>query len=328
MTIAAGAQSATFTLAVTGSLDASPSGQLQVGIDTGTGGLPVVGATASTTLVNANAVPGVAAQPAFVNPFDVGTLTQSGNDWTLALGAISVDSTSPIVAIDVANLASAPADTLFGKLQQSGTGVTFQNGLPPIVGLDPGQTLELDATLDTSSPGQIDETVTFDANERNSSGYSAALTPITLTITADVEPAAAATINTASPIVFGNVHQGAAANEALSVTNSASAGATGLDASFSSAPAGLTATGAITQLAPQATDTTDLRRRSRHEFGGRKIGNSDGQFRRGLRRREDVASAKPDRAGQRRRLPARRSGHRAALDDRACQRSRNRRFCP
>ena len=258
VTIAAGATSASLALSVTGSVGNTPSAQLEVGVSTDAGGPPVVGATASVTVVNANAVPGVAAEPAFIDRFGVGTFTQAGSNWTLALGTISVDSNLPVLALEIANLASAPADTLFGVLQSSGSGLSFQSGLPSIVGLVPGQTQAFDATLNTKAPGQINETLIFNANERNSSGYSAAITPITLTITGNVTSAAVAAINTASPIALGNVHVGDAATKPLSVTNSANAPAAGLDATFGPAPAGLSATGAISQLAPQGVDAKNL----------------------------------------------------------------------
>ena len=234
VTIPAGASSTTLALDVTGSLGNVPSAQLEVGISDGAGSPPVLGSTAAVTIVNNLPVAGNSANPVFLDPAGMGTLTNSGRNWTLALGTVSLDNTPPIVTLDIANQTTAPADTLFGNLQTSGSGVSFQNGLPPIVELNPGQTLPLTVTFDTTSVEAIDQTITFDANERNGSGYSASLGPVTLTITGAVEAAAAAAIRCGGPITFPNVHVGESANEDLSVANTAAAPAAALDVSFGS----------------------------------------------------------------------------------------------
>jgi hypothetical protein len=258
VTIPAGPTSATLALEVLRALGNSPSAKLEVGISAGADGPPVAGATASAVFVNDKAVAGNPALPEFLDPYGVGTFRQSGANWTLDLGTISFDNTPPKLTFDIANGASAPADTLFGNLAASGTGVSFQNGLPPIVGLAPGQIEQMVATIGTLATGNIDETLTFDANGRNDSGYSASLGPITLTILGTVEPAAIAVVNTPSPINFPNVHVGDSASTALSIANAATAPAAGLDASFAPLPAGVTATGSVRELAPGATDSTHL----------------------------------------------------------------------
>ena len=67
--------------------------------------------------------------------------------------------------------------------------------------------------------------LTFDPEDVNDSGYSAALTPLTLKIVDSVVAAAQPKINTPTTIIFPNVHVGATDSQHVSVTNSAAAGA-------------------------------------------------------------------------------------------------------
>jgi len=66
-------------------------------------------------------------------------------------------------------------------------------------------------------------------------------------------------INNPGAIDFGIVHAGAVAQQTLSVTNTASAPAAGLDATPGVVPAGLAASGTIIGLEPGATDSTKIR---------------------------------------------------------------------
>ena len=66
-------------------------------------------------------------------------------------------------------------------------------------------------------------------------------------------------INTASPVAIGNVHLGATALSAISITNAATAPATDLDASIGTAQRGRGRHGhADGELVPNATNTTSI----------------------------------------------------------------------
>ena len=63
-----------------------------------------------------------------------GTLTQIGNDYTLALGTIDLDSQSPDIDLGIANTATGPADLLVGSLGVSGNAdgafINSSHGVP------------------------------------------------------------------------------------------------------------------------------------------------------------------------------------------------------
>lgn len=112
--------------------------------------------------------------------------------------------------------------------------------------------------LDLSATGTFTETITVDPTSANASGYSGALTPETLTITGTVIAPAATTINTASPVEFGAVRVGDSATTALSITNTAAAGAGTLAASAGSAAGAGTVSGSFSHLGAGQTDATDV----------------------------------------------------------------------
>ncbi|MFZ0009304.1 MAG: choice-of-anchor D domain-containing protein, partial [Steroidobacteraceae bacterium] len=100
---------------------------------------------------------------------------------------------------------------------------------------------------------------TYDSGARgwnvlyNEGGDNVELTSISLANLA--QPSAA----TPNPINFGNVRVGAAPlSQALTISNQATAPADGLNASISTATAGLTASGSFSGLAPGATNNTSL----------------------------------------------------------------------
>jgi hypothetical protein len=99
--------------------------------------------------------------------------------------------------------------------------------------------------------------LTFDPVDENASGYASALTPLTLDIVDQVTPPAQAALNTPTTIIFPNVHVGGTDSQFISVTNTAAAGAANLDVSVA-ASGSATATGTVSQLAPGATNASDI----------------------------------------------------------------------
>ena len=103
---------------------------------------------------------------------------------------------------------------------------------------------------------------TYDAGARtwnvlyNQGGDNIELTSASVTPVGNPAQASAATPN---PIVFGNLRVGATApSQTLSIGNTATAPADGLNASISTATSGLTASGSFTHLAAASTNTTSL----------------------------------------------------------------------
>jgi hypothetical protein len=80
-----------------------------------------------------------------------------------------------------------PADLLAGVFQISGSNAFTNSGFGGFAGLAAGSSIAIGSvTLGTGTAGLLQETLTFNPTGSNASGYSAALAPETLTITADV----------------------------------------------------------------------------------------------------------------------------------------------
>ena len=257
VTISSGGTAAEFSIDVpANALGAEPSQNLEVQISS-TDETPVLAADAESTIVNNQPEPGPSAVPTLGDPANLGIFTSAGNAYTLDLGAVP-QGAEPQIQIAIANDASAPADELSGNfIVGPGNSITFggDGTLSPIAA---GQIYEgLVATLQTGNLGANSQTLTFTPQDLNDSGYSALLSDLTLTINYTVELPAEATLSSPMSINFGNLRVGAADSQAVSVTNSAIVGAASLDASFS-LNGGATGSGTINQLAPGATDATDL----------------------------------------------------------------------
>ena len=92
------------------------------------------------------------------------------------------------------------------------------------------------------------------AQDTDAAGNTGVSSPVAFTL----ESQATATINTLSPIVFGNVRVGGTDSEALSITNSATAPAEALDVSVGGTSGAVTGSGSFTGLAATSTDASDV----------------------------------------------------------------------
>ena len=237
-------------------LGTQPSENLGVQI-TAPSGTEVLGATAETVVANDQPEPGNPAAPILLDLGDIGTFTQNGNAYTLNLGTLPFGD-MPEIELPIVNETSAPGDELTGGFAvTAGSGVAF-SGDTTFATLAPGQAYTgLIGTIDTGVLGANSETLTFTPQELNASGYQAVLPNLTLTINYAVQLSAGGVVNSPTTIDFGAVRSGTTPSQAVSVSNIANAGAANLDASFSLFGAA-TGTGAITRLAPGATDDTSL----------------------------------------------------------------------
>ena len=189
VTIPAGAAAAQFEIDLpNGALGTMPAGTLEVQLSnpTGVDGVQLIAPNAQTQIVNNHAVAGAAAVAQLALLSGNGVLTQNGSGYTLDLGTL-LEGEQTVANFAIGNVASAPADGLTGAVTAtSGSGFTLSGGTIPSP-IAAGQSYDgLSISPNTSAAGSYSETFTFDPIDGNASGYSNALAPITLTVTADV----------------------------------------------------------------------------------------------------------------------------------------------
>ena len=127
------------------------------------------------------------AQAAFAQISGGGTLTSHGNALTLNLGDISAGNDPVTLRFGVVNGAAGPADLLSGTFSISGGSAFTNSGFAAFSAIGAGQiNSSLMVSLDPSKDGSLSETITLDPIDYNSAGYSSALAPETLTISAVV----------------------------------------------------------------------------------------------------------------------------------------------
>jgi len=158
------------------------------------------------------------------------------------------------------------ADGFSEKLDAAFTGAsgnTTGSGTITLLGPTLTDSTHLVVTLNTSTVGAKSGSVTVgltsDGNGTSGLGNSS-LTSQTITVNAGTVYRLASA-NTIPAVAFGNVHQGATANQLLSVTNTAASDGFSemLNASVGGATGNATASGSFASLlAPQATNSTDL----------------------------------------------------------------------
>jgi hypothetical protein len=254
VTLAAGVTLTMVTIDVTGTLGNAPTAALSVTINTGTTGVPVLAPTADVTISNNQPVPGTPAAPVFENASAVGTITQVGNAYTLDLGTFDLDAQPPSLAVALVNDAAAPADALSGNFTLSAAeGIGVVSGSGPVTNLGAGRDITLQLAADTDSVGSFTQTITFDANEANASGFQAALGNITLTVTDTVAPPVSASV-TPAVVNFGTIHAGTTLDQAITVTNT---GSTPIAATTSTS-GDATASGRINALAAGGIDDSSI----------------------------------------------------------------------
>src|SRR5262249_17955376 len=134
--------------------------------------------------------------------------------------------------IGVLNAVTGPSDLLTGSFGTfSGDVAAFTNG--GFGGIGPlgassannGNTI----VFSEANDGIFTQTVTFTGTGSNSSGYSAALTPITLVVTGTVVEGAQAQVAPTST-AYGVIRLGSTTDEAVTISNLSSPGSSFLDA--------------------------------------------------------------------------------------------------
>ena len=127
-------------------------------------------------------------------------------------------------------------------------------------------------TLGAGTLGAQSGTITLTPEELNATGYDAALGPISIVVNETVVAAATGAVNpgTAHPntIYLGAIRSGPVPSgtptQAITLANTAAAGAAGLDVAVASLSGGAVASGNVSQLAPGRQLDRD-QRRARHD---------------------------------------------------------------
>ncbi|WP_294533083.1 CARDB domain-containing protein, partial [uncultured Rhodoblastus sp.] len=147
------------------------------------------------TSVPVNVVVDNYAAPAFTTfgtTFGAAALAQNGANWTINLGNLAQGTNAPSFYVGAFNAASGPADFLSGQYSIGNASSAFNNSyFGGFSGIGAQQSSGYGygygyVTLSTSQIGSFSETITLTSTGSNPSGYSAALTAQTLTITANV----------------------------------------------------------------------------------------------------------------------------------------------
>jgi hypothetical protein len=258
--IPAGQNETPFTIDVPqGALGTDPSDNLEVQISDSTG-IPIFASTAQTEIVNNQPESGNAAIPLIAKVSGNGTLAFNAatNTYTLALGGLVAGTSLQAVQLAVVNANTFPGDSLGGTFTPpTGTGFVI-NGNNLSAPIKPGQNYQgLYVGLNNFATGAHTMTMQFAPTDVNDSGYSAALPTITLNITDSITPPAQARLNTPATIIFPNARVGTPETQKISITNTATAPAASLDVT-ASANAPAVVSGSISQLAPGATDASDM----------------------------------------------------------------------
>ena len=256
VTIAAGQTSAQFSVSVpAGVLGSQPDGNLQVTI-TPTGGETVFAPSAQTSIVNGTVEPGTSAVPEFALLSGDGTLTHIGNAYTLSLGALPLGAAEQTLSLAIENAVGVTGNSLGGNLTATAIPGFTVSGTGPLPVIAAGNSYQgLTVAVNTAASGPYSETITFTPLDENASGYSAALAPLTMTVTDSVADTAVASLATPSSINFGVVRQGASLSRTVSVSNTAQQPSEALDGSVASVTGRATANGAFTLLAAGQTSS-------------------------------------------------------------------------
>ncbi len=273
--VAGGSDTSSLTLDFSTAQAGTVSGTANVALTsdggTGTGSIDGLG----TTVLAPQAVPVTItvnnfAKPVFEEVSNIGTFSGSGTSYALDLGTITQGSSPVAVNLGVLNQTTGPSDVVSGSFQAAGSSAFTNSGLVAFGALIGGASdVAPTITLDAGTAGTFSETITLTPTDSNAGGFSSVLPAETLTITGSIAAStgtitlpgttpAIATVLSATPIDFGNVHVGALTQQILDIGNTATTGSAALDASVQSVSGDANASGPISGLAAGGIDTTSI----------------------------------------------------------------------
>ena len=156
--------------------------------------------TAQAEILNNQPVAGIPATPAIELLSGAGTLTRTGNAYTLDLGQVTQNASLSALQFAIANMAPVSADNLSSVISAL-TGDGFDvSGTQLPAAIMPGVAYQgLYFQPDPSTLGAHTETLTLKSNDTNDTGYSAGLPDLTLTVEDTVTAATSGTTITLQP---------------------------------------------------------------------------------------------------------------------------------
>ena len=260
VTIAAGQLLGQFVVDLPpGALGSLASEPLEVVI-TPTDSTPIFAPTAQTTITNSAPEPGPAPIPTLIDGSSIGALSNSNGTYALDLGTVFKGESIAPVLLDVVNAASPGADSLSGSFAiPTSTGFDIvSNGSLPIIAPGATGTSLITLTALTGTLGSETETLILFPTDSNASGYEANLPQINVTVTDTVVNAATAAISNPATINLGTIHVGGTLDQLLTIANTATGPAGGLDVGLANLTGAAILNGAITTLAAGATNNSAI----------------------------------------------------------------------
>ncbi len=181
-TITAGVETGTATVSLTsdggngnGSIDGlgqSTLGTVEVPVSVTVNNYAVAGLTSASPKLTAGATP---------------------DSYVLNLGTFQAGTAVTAVSLSAINAATGLADGLSGTFMIGNAGPFLNTGFGAFTALAAGSAITAGSiSLNTSQVGQFSEAITFTPTDVNATGFTLAQTPRTVTVTADITPAATA----------------------------------------------------------------------------------------------------------------------------------------
>ncbi|MBC7368602.1 MAG: choice-of-anchor D domain-containing protein [Undibacterium sp.] len=293
---------ATAVGAVSGLTVGSSSTAVTVGVNTGAAGLrtgtATLGFTSTEVAGSGLGTIGVGSQT--INITGTGYRLATANLGSLAFGNVLLGSTQTrnltVTNGAIADGFSEGLNASFGAASGASAGLLSLSGAINNLAAGLSNGSQLQVTLNTSATGLVTASVQvlLSSNGTGTSGLGLVALPtqsvaISGDITGVVGTLASAAPITPNPVNLGNYRVGDTSTiKNLTVTNTASGPAEGLNAAFTGAPAGVTAAGTVAGLAPGATNNTSLTVRATTTTAGSKNGTAtvgltaDGTFNGGV----------------------------------------------
>ncbi len=179
---------------------------LKVGLNTASAGVftgtaAIDFASHDGDLADAALAPGSVSLSGTVNNFaevaltktgGAGTLTRTGDIYTLDFGSLALGDADLLGTLEILNSAFGPADLLGGSFDLGGVGPEFVlSGFTTFDGIVAGGALGgLSISLDSATSGRFEDTIVLHAFGSNASGFKEALADTTLVLRGDVFAAA------------------------------------------------------------------------------------------------------------------------------------------
>ena len=265
--------SATTGGSISGLTVGASSNAITVGLNTSAAGVRSGTATVgfTSTEINGSGLGTIGVGSQTVNVTGTGYRLAEANLGSLAFGNVLIGSTQTrnltVTNGAISDGFSEGLNASFGSASGASAGLLSLSGTINNLAAGLSNGSQLQVTLNTSATGVVTASVQvlLTSNGSGTSGLGLTALPtqsvaVSGDITGVVGTLASAAAITPNPVNLGNYRVGAVApTQALTVTNSASGPAEGLNAAFTGATGGVTTTGSASAIAPGGTNNTALR---------------------------------------------------------------------